>query len=108
MLHEVAESLPSKLCMKHSMQVTKVKKGSIIIYLKSLRRENLSKKDIINKLFNDGSILESLQPFVEAMEIKEVFPGIVIALVGCDIIEKAKGKTVYNNQLLDTNQGVCV
>lgn len=91
MLHEVTDSLPSKLCMKHSMQVTKVKKGSIIIYLKSLKRENLSKKDIINKLFNDGSILESLQPFVEAMEIKEVFPGIVIALVGCDIIEKAKG-----------------
>ncbi|CAG2257302.1 unnamed protein product [Mytilus edulis] len=50
MLHEVAESLPRKLCMKHSMQVTKVKKGSIIIYLKSLKRENLSKKDIINKL----------------------------------------------------------
>ncbi|CAC5360217.1 unnamed protein product [Mytilus coruscus] len=85
MLRDVAKKLPRKLCEEYDLKVTQVKPGSIIIYLKSMKRDNLNKTDIMEKLFKDRYMIESLKPFIEDKEIELLCPGITIVLDGCEI-----------------------
>lgn len=89
---KAAEKVPCELSKQHNFQPTKVRPGSIVIFFKSMNREVVYESQLLEKLFLNDSLVQSVTGLFADNEIKALCQGITVVTIKCEMIAKADSK----------------